>query len=395
MPEKLFNNKLLLALTKQDLHKILNGLAEIYSWTIDLINEDEVTIFIYNAQDTAQDELIEKYIIKSNRDENNITLRIEFYTDTKEINLPFYFMLDIFNSTIARSPNIIIKYSTIYQKSSIDGLKKFHNIIKQMHLRDVINRLKKTGTTIKDIALLDLGCGKGNDMSKWHSIGLRHVVGVDASNESILDAKHRFLTKNYSSEFNVKFIKADVGIFDADLNQYLSNYLLQIMTRKESNKKFDVVSCNFAIHYLFKHTDNLRIFMGLVSKYLKVGGFFIGTTLNKDLILKLFANSKEPFSAPLLNITPKAHFFDETKIYGKKYGIRIGLAGENHYFGKEESNEYLVDFNELRTVAFKYGLVMTEFANFKTMLHSSKIALSDDEKVASFLNAKFTFQKQF
>lgn len=389
MTVKIFNNKLLLALTKADLHKILSEYVTIYSWKIienNNNNNNEIIVLIY---DINQDELLEKYIITHIND--NLMITIECYTGIKEINLPFYFALDLFHSI---RNNVDIRYTTIYQKTSIDGLKKFHNNIKKMHMQDIITKLRKTGTFAKNIALLDLCCGKGNDMAKWHVMGIRNIVGIDINAGSILEAKHRFLAKNYSSDFNVKFITSDVGTFDDDTNKFLSNYLLGISGKKDISRKFDIVTCNFAIHYLFKHQDNLRIFFALINKYLRVGGYFIGTTLNKELILKLFSKNenKKPYVSPLLEITPKAHFFDESKIYGRRYGIRIGLSGENTYFGKEESNEYLVDFAEMRAVAFKYGLIQIDFANFKMMQHKD---LSEDEKLASFLNSKFTFYKQF
>jgi hypothetical protein len=71
MTVKIFNNKLLLALTKADLHKILSEYVTIYSWKIIENNNDkEIIVLIY---DINQDELLEKYII-TNINDNLMTV---------------------------------------------------------------------------------------------------------------------------------------------------------------------------------------------------------------------------------------------------------------------------------------------------------------------------------
>jgi SAM-dependent methyltransferase len=379
MEYKTFNNPLLLLLSKKDLQLFLSNNI----WKIDILAPDIYLIYIYDKDNV----LIEKYNISLK--DKELTIIIEIYNGTKEINLPFYFALDIFYDI---RNDVDIRYITITKKTSIDGIKKFHGNIKKTQLQHVINKLRKTGT-IKNIALLDLCCGKGNDMAKWHSLGIHNVVGIDYSEESILDAQHRFFAKNYPSSYNVHFIRSDVGAVDPTANKYLSNFLTSISTPDETNKKFDIVSCNFAIHYMYAHEANLRNFMAIINKYLRIGGYFIGTTLNKDLILKLFPKKETSFSAPLLEITPKEHFFDNSKIYGRKYGIRIGLVGENTYTGKEESNEFLVDFREMRAIAYKNGLMLIELVNFNQIAGHDK--LNQNEKPASWLNTKFMFYKQF
>ena len=51
MTVKIFNNKLLLALTKADLHKILSEYVTIYSWKIienNNKNNNEIIVLIYD-----------------------------------------------------------------------------------------------------------------------------------------------------------------------------------------------------------------------------------------------------------------------------------------------------------------------------------------------------------
>ena len=45
---------------------------------------------------------------------------------------------------------------------------------------------------------------------------------------------------------------------------------------------FDIVSTQFAIHYMFRSEDKLRAYLRNVTDRLEPGGFFIGTTIDSD-----------------------------------------------------------------------------------------------------------------
>jgi mRNA (guanine-N7-)-methyltransferase len=45
---------------------------------------------------------------------------------------------------------------------------------------------------------------------------------------------------------------------------------------------FDIVSTQFAIHYMFESEAKLRAFFRNVSDRLEPGGFFIGTTVDSE-----------------------------------------------------------------------------------------------------------------
>lgn len=48
---------------------------------------------------------------------------------------------------------------------------------------------------------------------------------------------------------------------------------------------FDVVSTQFAIHYMFENEQKLRGYLQNVSKRLTEGGIFIGTTIDGDRLV--------------------------------------------------------------------------------------------------------------
>lgn len=134
---------------------------------------------------------------------------------------------------------------------------------------------------------MDLCCGKGGDIFKWRLAKPAHYVGVDLSRESVKEAHSRYLDvivgKNAYDAFPSIFIVADCG---DPLNQ-LSNILAKepSLSRLRSRIVFDVVSTQFAIHYMFESEKKLRAFLSNVTDRLEDGGVFIGTTIDSDRLV--------------------------------------------------------------------------------------------------------------
>lgn len=57
---------------------------------------------------------------------------------------------------------------------------------------------------------------------------------------------------------------------------------------------FDVVSTQFAIHYMFESEQKLRGYLQNVSKRLVDGGVFIGTTIDSDRLVHKIREAGSP-----------------------------------------------------------------------------------------------------
>jgi SAM-dependent methyltransferase len=157
------------------------------------------------------------------------------------------------------------------------------------------------------IRVLDLACGKGGDLGKWilHPIG--NYVGVDVARGSLVDAAVR-ARKMRKKMKRCTFTCADLG---SDVPgrpksakhrhlQKLSTWSLQNespnidtdpvfeMVRGggiEPADTFDVVSIQFAIHYMMQTKKRARRFFHTVSQLLETGGHLIATTIDARVIL--------------------------------------------------------------------------------------------------------------
>ena len=195
-------------------------------------------------------------------------------------------------------------------------------------------------------------------------------------------------------------------------NKYIPNYEFYVFDLSNSKnivhidkiikkKKFNIVSCQFALHYFFRSSDSLDTFIQMVTKYMDKNAFFIGTTMDGVKIKKMFRNKNI--------IEEDIYYFENMKDknnisspYGNKYLVSLGKKSNNnkddHYFVDNASSEYMVDGDELKRVCEKYGLIFVGIVSFsewyEEYIKNNKKILSDQEKNFSFLNLSFVFKKK-
>ena len=129
-----------------------------------------------------------------------------------------------------------------------------HNIIKNF-------KLNSKNTPLKNIDILDIGCGGGLLAEPMCRLGAK-VVGIDASQKNINVAK-----------------------FHAKKNKLNINYICASPEILKINKKFDVI-LNMEI---IEHVDDINFFIKESSKLLKKNGIMFIATLNKTLKSYVFA----------------------------------------------------------------------------------------------------------
>ena len=142
-------------------------------------------------------------------------------------------------------------------------LHKF-NPIRIKYIRDNIVKkfnLKSSNKPLKNISILDIGCGGGLLSEPMSRMGAK-VVGIDASKKNINVAK-----------YHAKKSKLNI------------NYICSYPENLKKNKKFDVI-LNMEI---VEHVEDLKLFIKETSKLLKKDGLMFVATLNKTLKSYVFA----------------------------------------------------------------------------------------------------------
>ena len=189
----------------------------------------------------------------------------------------------------------------------------------------------------------DLACGKGGDLPKWREAGISAYVGVDIATESVRkDARERYNKAGFV--FPAALFVADA--FEAPLGGALAEHV-----------PFDLVSCQFALHYAFSSEQRARRALQNVADVLRPGGYFIGTTADADvLVRKLRAVDGLCVSNSVFSCVFDARFagktFDVAQPFGLTYKFTLADA-------VEELPEYLVHRPTLERLAAEVGLHLT------------------------------------
>tara|TARA_Y100000590_G_scaffold450737_1_gene590915 strand:- start:30791 stop:31519 length:729 start_codon:yes stop_codon:yes gene_type:complete len=169
--------------------------------------------------------------------------------------------------------------------------------------------IKHSDKPLKNINILDIGCGGGLLSEPMCRLGA-NVVGIDASEKNINVAK-----------------------FHAKKNNLKINYKISSPEKLKTLKKFDVI-LNMEI---VEHVENVNFFIKQSSNLLKKNGLMFTATLNKTLKSYLFAiigaeyilkwlpvgtHDWEKFVKPndLINISKKNNL-ELNKLDGMKFNI--------------------------------------------------------------------------
>ena len=339
-----------------------------------------------------------------------------------------------------------IYYNRSGKKSETEALRNFHNLYIKKQL---ILSASKSGDT-----LIDTSVGKAGDLSKWIAAKLSFVFGLDISNDNIhnkydgacaryLDVKKKYKHKRGTIP-NALFVQANSSANIRDMNACLSEKC-KVITKaifgegtKDVNKLgegvyknygkgqngFNVVSCQFALHYFFENKQTLHSFLRNVSECCKVDGYFIGTCYDGKKIFRMLETkglgegvAKFKKNTKIWEII-RQYESDEFKNDETSIGYAIDVYQEtiNKVF-----REYLINFNYFTQLLENYGFVklsddelkqknipdsVTSFKTYYDVLEEEvkknpkmkkdigkSLFMSPEEKDLSFKNNCFIFKK--
>ena len=189
------------------------------------------------------------------------------------------------------------------------------NIIKSFNL-------EQKRTPLKNIKILDIGCGGGLLSEPMSRLGAE-VTGIDASKKNISVAK-----------------------LHAKKNNLNINYVCSSPEKLKTTKKFDVI-LNMEI---VEHVEDVNFFLKSCSRLLKKNGIMFVATLNKTLKSYIFA------------------------IVGAEYILRWLPIGTHEW-------EKFVDPKELIDILKKNNLKLDRIDGMKFNLITDKWKISNDKSV--------------
>ena len=161
------------------------------------------------------------------------------------------------------------KQDIYYQKITnlIKKMREFHNWIKTIIINTYVS---PTPHDQKRQSILDIGCGRGGDILKMYHARVGEYVGIDPDFEGIYSATNGAISRynHMKSKFpnfgKVNYIQADGSVelnsiaqskSISNLSQENKDSIDKIFTK---NRKFDNISSQFVIHYLFGNTISIN-----------------------------------------------------------------------------------------------------------------------------------------
>ncbi|PVG00202.1 guanine-N(7)-methyltransferase [Serendipita vermifera] len=292
------------------------------------------------------------------------------------------------------------------RESPIFGLKAFNNWVKSVLIQKMTPeplskspwRAKTPRSTILSGRVLDIGCGKGGDLQKWQKARIKEYVALDVASVSVNQARERWRDLK-GDTFEATFAQLDCYTFP--ISREIPGPKLEAL--------FDVVTMQFCMHYAFETEDKVRTMLDNVSRYLRVGGRFVGTIPNSDILFSSLSEAREtdPDTLTFGNSVYRIRFDDiRGPLYGHRYMFYLQDA-------VEDVPEYVVYWDKFVSLTKEYGLSLVykkEFheifqeeqgdPEFSTLLKKMKVvddrnesAMDEDQWDAANIYLAFAFEK--
>lgn len=239
------------------------------------------------------------------------------------------------------------------QISRIIPIRDFNNWAKSV----LIKQYLMCGSRKKDLSVMDMCSGRGGDLKKFSALGrVKYLACVDVSLESIVEAMMRYNTMiacpNSRGLYLADFIWADV--FETALSKHFIPH--------RRGLRFDMISCQFAMHYAFETETRAKALFQNIKDCLSNEGLFVAIFASKEIILSRLEAAG--YSWPSGDVPPSignglynVRFTEPFKAnpHEPSYGVK-------YYFELEEAidniPEYFVDFENIRILCKEFGLVI-------------------------------------
>ena len=238
-----------------------------------------------------------------------------------------------------------------YQKITNIGktFRQFHNWIKSVILYEYCSpdQDKKT--------VLDIGCGRGGDIEKMYHARIKEYVGIDPDYEGLfgIDSamnKYEKNSKKFPNFYKCILIQGDLSIL---LKSELQEKKFINMTKENKklidtiftdDRKFDVITSMFSIHYIFQDKNSIDNLIYNINKYLKLNGYLICTLFDAQQIMNLL-NTKDIYTSYYTDDNGQRNkFFEIIKKFEGPIKDEPGLPIDVHMDWISQEGKYITEY---------------------------------------------------
>jgi SAM-dependent methyltransferase len=202
-----------------------------------------------------------------------------------------------------------------------------------------------------------MGCSKGKDIMKMYHARIKEYVGTDPDYDGLFgaldSAKARYLSnlKKFPDFIkSVNFILADNRVLlDSKLqkkkilNMTIENEKL-IDKIFSDTKKFDIINCNFAIHYLFDTENSIDALVQTIKTFLIKDGYFTCTVVDPNQLMKILNNKNIYTSMYTDDEGSRQKFFEIIKKFEGNYTDIPGQAVDYYMAWIHNEGTYATEY---------------------------------------------------
>jgi len=300
----------------------------------------------------------------------------------------------------------------------VQCMRNFHDYVKRSTL--LRKSVMPSGSTVCDLAMSN-GC----DLGKWVAADVSFVFGCDVQASAINSpddgAYRRLLDKMVELGGRdrvpvMAFAQADAARRLITGEAAMTPDDVEVMRGAigpggPAPNGFDLVSCMFALHYMFRDEATLTGFLTNLADLVKVGGYFVGCGKDGDAVARTMAGQEQSVVG--------GNAWMMTKRYGAGIGTSvppsaagIGLAVDvDNIAAGETVTEYLVSWPYLQARLAECGLELLNAEETATLglpastqmfaetwataeAGGNVFTMTDAIKRLSFLNRWFIFKRR-
>ena len=280
---------------------------------------------------------------------------------------------------------------------------KFHTIYVKRNLLSHVRKMLNFPDE-EHGSLFDIGYGKLGDMPNWKHNKIAYVFGMDNSSNNYENAVQIY-KETPKPKPDIRLVLGDFSkLIFPDYESALDTQSKSIMKKSLFSKyQFDIITSYFSLTYFYENEISLRTFFQNVNDILKIGGFLIGTCFDGKKVIELLDKKKviegkksEKTIWKIEKLYRNGKFNYSKPLFGKEINVFISSIGKSF-------KEHLVNFEYLKILALEYNLEIIEdksfdelYTNMSSKKNYSNIVneMTDDEKIFSFLNRSFIFEKK-
>lgn len=250
-----------------------------------------------------------------------------------------------------------------FQSESDDGYfpqRAFNSFVKNELIDTYFKPLIKQGNA----SLVDLMCGKGQDVARAIDAGFTEITMIDRD----IDAIYELLQRKYNLRIKTKDATAKIHIRQVDFEESFD----KIIKTVDLPQGVSAGMINFGIHYLaHDHSEShselpLNEFFKLVNHMLQSKGRFMITCFDGKKIFDLLQDTNEWTSKNKKYSIKRAYTSKEFTDLNQPIDVLLPFSGGTYY------REYLVNFNFLERIMNQHGFKVIANESFSTMFQQFK-----------------------